>query len=153
MSLSNPKKKRFEAPPVLSQGDFFGLKNTIILIEYPEDQGIELLEGAIGNTDCLIVSPQEPSISKKNILFSPCSRISKASVYAKKVSGSLDLIIFDRVDMMNLDMDKKGWASQMKSYLSAFGNPNHLKGNNLIITSGRTEYLLREIADKFYNLK
>lgn len=156
MSLSNPqrsKPKRHEAPPVLGESDLFGLTNQIILIEYNEDENLNILENLIGDKNTLICAPSQYYIDRKNILFSKVDRISQAQVIARKTAEHLDLIIFDRIDMMNIDYDKKGWASQMKYYISMFANPNTLKGCNLIVTSGRSEPLIREIADQFHNLK
>lgn len=160
MSLSNPNRQtqKHIAPPVLGEGDLLGLTNRIILIEFNDDENATTLNNLIQSKPTIIISPCEDceyhfTGVEKNILFFKSDRISQAQIIAKKLALHVELIIIDRVDMMNLNYDKKNWASQMKSHLSSFGNPNHLKGSNLIVTSGRTEYLLREIADVFHNLK
>ncbi len=143
------------APPIIGKLDLFGLTRNIILVEHDEDDcGIALLSKAI-NDKVNIIFRENLSISLvglPNTVVVEADSIAKIYQIMKSLT-TVDTIIIDRVDTMDMRFNKRVRGSQVASHISMMCAPRILRDANVIITSANMEYRLREIADKFYDLR
>lgn len=146
-----------KAPPILGPGDFMGIENNIILVEHNDDDcSLDLLANAISE--------------RVNIAYQACDvRIGCAANYRTsavvqadsiyqvykcvKLSEPVDFFIINRIDMMDIDMRKLQRGAQMAAYISMLAARKILRGSNVIVTSAKQEHKLREIADRFIDLR
>lgn len=144
-----------QSPRIMSPIEFSGLVNKIILIECDEeDNAIELIYEAIKENVCVYYSKEKQDLikTKKETISIFCDDINKATKCIRRISSDAGFHIIHRIDLMNLSLTKKIRGSQIKAYISMLSN-NILRGSNVIITSCRDEYTLREIADQYINLR
>ena len=157
---------KHEAPPIIGLMDFFGLENNIILIEHDDElNSIDVLGFYLNGKDNIIFQPKALGFNKPNIIDCTESYISFvdsiSQVYkmirtlssATKPQEAFHSYLINRIDFLNLDMDKKKRGSQMAAFVSMLASKKILLGANLLITSGNSEHKLREIANKTINIK
>jgi hypothetical protein len=143
-----------EAPPIISPLEFAGISNRLILIECDEeDNAISLLRKGIENLSCVFYTNEEQDLivatSAVDFILDDISKICRM---IKRISNTTHFHIIHRIDLMNLSLSKKARGSQIKGHLSML-SPRVLLGSNVIVTSCRDEYSIREIADVFINLR
>lgn len=69
----------------------------------------------------------------------------------KKIEADVTFIIH-RIELFNSERTEVSRGSLIKGHLALLG-PKTLKKRNVIITSEQQQYLLREICDRFIDLK
>lgn len=153
MSLS-----KHQAPPILGPLEFYGLENKIILIEHGEQtetfNPINLYKQCLDEKLILSFGSHliGMTLGAYHIHVNTDS-IYKTSRSIREAGGQFDFFLIDQVQLMDVNLHKKDRGAQIKAHLSMVSSKKILKGSNIIITSTESEYSLRDIADKFYNLK
>lgn len=145
---------KHEAPPILGKSDLLGIEGETILIEFTESEDFfkeckNLLDGNL----ILIFHPEsDPPPHWLEGYAIECDNIIKCVRSIRKMDTLPDLVIFHRIDLMDLETSKKLRGAYRKGQLSLV-TKKHLKNTNLLLTSCETEYMLRELSDRFINLK
>lgn len=146
------------APPVISPLEFEGYKGRLVSIECNEDDNpILLISSALKNKYNIIFGANESDILAisgfSNTVHISCDSIYKIANTIKKLpNNSVDFIIINRIDLMDLSVAKRIRGSQIKAYLSML-SPRILGDTNLIVTSCSSEYTIRDITDKYISLR
>ena len=148
---------KHNAPIIPGPLEFAGLSNNIVLVEHNDsDNSLSLLAPIINGKVNIIFTPDEDFDSTgfesndSAVIF--CNSISMVCKIAKRLPSAADYMIVNRVDMFDIHFDKKERGAQVKAYISMMAGAKTLRGANLIVTSGRTEYALRGVADRLLNL-
>lgn len=146
------------APPIIGRHEFAGLKNALILIEHdPEDESLILISKAIdGDVNIIYSSDIDFGYSGFNSDFTVATKVD--SVYRiqkaiKSVELDLNYHIIHRLDMMDSKLGPRERGAQQAAFMSMIAQSKILRDSNLIVTSVRHEYKLRERADVFLNLR
>jgi len=149
-----------DAPPILGPLDFAGLKNNIILIEHDDDDcSIDLIRKAIETEVNIIFTPSsyKEAMIGRGLDFTALSfvdSIAKVRPIIKSINGiDINFYVINRIDMMDLEFNKKEKGAQTNAYLSMLCSKQLLRNANVIVTSAKSEYKIREIADKFISLR
>ncbi len=144
------------APPILGQLEFAGMTNQLILVEHDEeDDSLSLLARVLSGKINIIFSQEDHTLvdfnAEHSVIFSVSSiaRIKKMM----QVIPSVDHFVINRIDMMDTNFDKRQRGAQVSAHLSMLCSPRLLRDANVIITSAKSEYKIREIADKFISLR
>lgn len=143
MSLS----KKYLAPNILGPMDFMGLSNEIILIEYLNNP-LDQLENVFKDKNNIIFSSERHDKHWPYSAFAQVESITRIYQVLKSLQEPMDFIIIDSIDQIDYQLGKKQRGSNIKAYLSMIASKKILKGANLIITSGKSEYSIREIANQ-----
>lgn len=145
------------APPVLGKLDLLGLTGKILLVEHDEeDCGLDLIGKAIDGKVNIIFRPGSPyDVPTFNAEHTAIITVDSVARIQKMMSSLkwVETFVIDRIDMMDSKFDKRARGSQISAYLSMITSPRILRDSNVIVTSVNSEYRLREIADKYYNLR
>lgn len=142
-----------QAPPIIGQLEFSGMENNIILIEHDEeDCSLDLMGSAIADKVNVIFTPHEFRFNANHSVAVMVDSVSRIYNIMRGLIA-VDLYIINRIDLMNLEFSKKERGAQVKAFVSMMCSPRMLQGGNLIATSGKSEYTLREIADTYLNLR
>jgi hypothetical protein len=141
-----------KAPPILGPMDLLGLTNSKVLIEGEEELILSFSTCLIGKTVvCFTPNLEELSdLSNIEMVAVQTDSIIKTVKTIKECQA--DIYLIHRIDMFLLDFDKRARGQQIKGWLSMV-NHKYLKGGNLIISSAKEEYMLRELADHYFNLR
>ena len=141
------------APPILGPIDILGLTNSKILIEGEEELILSFSSCLLDKTVvCFTPNLEELSdISNIDLVAIQTDSIIKV-VKSIKECPPVDIFLIHRIDMFLNHFDKRTRGQQIKGWLSMV-NWKYLKGGNLIISSAKEEYMLRELADHFFNLR
>ena len=150
MSISN----KTIAPPVIGPMDLLGIEGKIILIE-GYDNMMDDLENTIKDKCNIILSASPNNLS--NLELPSSVHVQIKSIYSavkimRACTVDIDNFIIDRIDMLDLNVNKRVRGSQIKAYLSML-SPKILRSRNLIVTSCQHEYTIRNIADKYISLR
>ncbi len=143
-----------EAPPVLSALDLIGVENELILIEldqpsdikhlFHEDIDVVFFGVHIEDMQC-IVYPVVMGWHMASI--STIVRCIKQILRDRPPSEIKINFLIHRIDLMDLEFNKKERGSRIKGYLSMLGKKT-LQGSNVIITSCKFEPMLRDLCDR-----
>lgn len=146
------------APPIIGPLEFSGIKNNIILVEHDEeDCGIDLLSKVLSCRMNMVFTPNE--FTKQSNWNSETTgvllidSIAKIHRCIKNIAVSLDFFVINRIDLMDLNFSKKEKGAQTKAYISMLCSKKILRDANVIVTSGKSEYTIREIASNYLNLR
>lgn len=138
------------APDILGKLDLAAIHGELILIE------LEILEDllpAIDPLSCIIFSAASVfggfALRIESTELSPIIRSIQKTCKDQEIN--INFIIHE-IDHMDLDKDKRSRGALHKGLLSQLPK-RLLKGSNVIITSTREEYSIRELADRFINLR
>jgi hypothetical protein len=152
-----------DAPPILGPLDFAGMKNNIILIEHDDDDcSIDLISKVIEKEVNIIFSPSlymDSMVGRelKNSAIAFTDSIARVRTVIKRAHElsefQFGFFVINRIDMMDLDFNKKEKGAQTNAYLSMLCSRKLLRNANVIVTSAKSEYKIREIADKFISLR
>lgn len=142
-----------QAAPILGELEFEGMSDKLILVEH-EEENFDLVKRPLFGKVILLFTPILSSAPEwPNLIAVQTDSIYKITKSVRQLSkDSFDWIIIDRIDLMDLDLCKKSRGAQIKGHLSML-SPKILQGKNIIVTSHSTEYMLRELADQFLNLR
>jgi len=135
-----------KAPDILSPLDFFGIEGELILIEFDEEVQLESCF-----CDVIAFTPQPVDIRNVKCAAIQCDNIARAVRMIKGVNQKVDFLIH-RIDLFNLDLTKRSRGNLIKGHVSMLG-PKILRGRNVFFTSCKEEYMLREVCDRFIDVK
>lgn len=142
------------APPIVSGSELFGRENQLILVEYDSfDQILKLLENKIVFVMSLNADDFTPTQCKewRGVMVEGISRAARI-IKSSNLYGDDLVFLIHRIDLLDGILEKKSRGSLRKGTLSTF-SPRLLRGANIIVTSKEDEYMLRQLADDFLNLK
>lgn len=149
-----------EAPPIIGRLEFYGLTNQIILVEHDEEVcGISLIESPINGKNNIIFSGVNEGINTLTWDASCSARIQSESLYhSYRILKSMeqnpfDFIIIRRIDVMDLGLHVRERGARIAAYLAMMSSRKILQGANVVITSAKSEYNIRKIANLYLNLR
>jgi hypothetical protein len=138
--------------------DISKMQGKLILIEINNDKDVSDILGSFkGNT--LIYSPVEVkamAVRDQDKAIIECLSIRRAKAIMMELAkneGELDFHVINRIDMMDIDVDKRERGSRIIACLSRMTSEKNLRGACLVVVSGKSEYRIREMADKLLDLK
>ena len=144
------------APPILGPLEFAGMQNQIILVEHDDDDdSLALLAKVLSGKINIIFSQEDHTMVGFDALHSVVFHVDSVSRIKKVIQlvPEMDYFVINRIDMMDTNFHKRERGSQIKAHLSMLCSPRLLRDANVIITSVNSEYMIREIADKFISLR
>ncbi len=147
-----------EAPPIIGALEFACLTNEIILVEHDEeDHGLSLLTEAISGKNNIIFSNHAPptieGYDAEHSALVQSDSIYKAHKIMRAVNVPMDFYIIHRIDLMDLLLHPRERGARISAYLSMMTSRKILQGANVLITSAKMEYKIREIANRYINLR
>lgn len=145
---------RHIAPPQVNGLELYAIKNSILLVEYEDFQQIQDLLSDPDNTILAFSLYPDDIRFLKSATWCPCNTISRAArlIKTSELAGPNVKFLIHRIDFLDNERDKRSRGSLRKGMLSTFSH-HQLKGANIIITSREDEFMLRDLADRFINLK
>ena len=105
------------APPIIGPLEFDGIENSTILIEHDEDDDINLIVKSIRNKVNIIFTPDSSFDFSLSVMPHTAAVLDMVSIYKvyniiKGLTVPVDNIIINRLDMMDLDHNKRMRGSQ-----------------------------------------
>ena len=146
---------KHQALEIFNNISLFGCSNEIILIE--TDQDIQFFD-FMKSKNNIIFSPSMDKIKAKESKFTAqiyCDSISYAYKLLNKfrdIDTRFDYILIDRIDLFDSGLNKMNRGAIMSGFVSMMCSKTILRGANLLITSQKTEYKLREISNQHYTI-
>jgi hypothetical protein len=133
----------------------------MILIEVNENQGVEDMMHSMGDQDAIIYTPTEVEFGRldkyfcnlQNKVAIDCGSIKTAMRIMGEIKHTPDFHIINRIDMMDIDLPKRKRGTKIIASLARMMSEKILRGSCLIVISGRSEYRIREMADKIIDAK
>lgn len=143
------------APPILGTLEFAGMNDKLILVEHDDDDDINLMWRILHNKINIIFSPAEitPKFGSVFTAVVITDTIARVHKMMKSVNAEIDYVVIDRIDLMDSNFTKRERGAQIKAFISMMNNKRILRGANLIVTSCKSEYTIREMADRYISLR
>ena len=147
-----------EAPPIIGPMEFAGYSNSMFLVEHDEDDcGLNLICSAItGKNNIIFSNHTPPTIHGYDAMYSAyvqSDSLYKVNKIIRSLDASMDFFIIHRIDLMDLILHPRERGARIAAFLSMMCNKKFLRDANVVITSAKSEYKIREIANRYINLR
>lgn len=145
---------KHQALEIFNSLSLVGCKNQIILIETEKE--IDFFDCMQGMNN-IIFSPNLDKMGKgcdsEFTIHVTCDSIAKVFNYLKSIKElEFDYVLIDRIDLFDENLHKMKRGALIAGFTSMLCSKTILRGANLLITSQKTEYKLREISNQHYTI-
>lgn len=147
---------KYDVLDILGDLSMISMTNEVILIEAEQESPcMNFMSGQNNIIFCPSDFTADEKFDSSLTIASVCDSISKVHKILTGLNRScdpFDFIVIHRIDMFDIHLDKMKRGALISGFISMLCSKNILRGANLVITSLRNEYTLREISTYTYTI-